>query len=403
MSTFRSEFAPFPSGTGLFVVARTRPLCYDRHIMILIEGGNIMESRAYNFNAGPAALPLEVLRQAQEQFVEFEGTGMSLMEMSHRGKSYESVHFETEKLLRELLSIPDGYKVLFLQGGASTQFAMVPMNLLPPGKKAAYVNTGAWASKAIKEAKMFGEVAIAATSEADGFMRIPSLSELSVPKDAAYLHLTSNETIGGTQWKAFPDTGELTLVGDMSSDILCRPLNVSQFGVIYAGAQKNLGPSGITIVIIREDLMAPPASPVPTMLQYATHAKSDSLYNTPPTFAIYMVNLVLKWLKKNGGAQAMERINNEKAGLLYDAIDGSGGFYRGCAQPDSRSIMNVTFRMENEELEKRFVKESEAAGFVGLKGHRDVGGLRASIYNAVPLESVRALVDFMQEFKQKNG
>ncbi|WP_123041628.1 3-phosphoserine/phosphohydroxythreonine transaminase [Cohnella candidum] len=362
-----------------------------------------MESRAYNFNAGPAALPLEVLKRAQEQFVEFEGTGMSLMEMSHRGKSYEGVHFETEKLLRELLSIPDGYKVLFLQGGASTQFAMVPMNLLSPGRKAAYVHTGAWAGKAIKEAKMFGEIAIAASTEADSFMRIPSLSELKVPEDAAYLHLTSNETIGGTQWQEYPDTGSVTLVGDMSSDILCRPLNVSQFGLIYAGAQKNLGPSGVTIVIMREDLIAPPAGAVPTMLQYATHSKSDSLYNTPPTFAIYMVNLVLKWLQEQGGAEAIERINKEKAGLLYDAIDGSGGFYRGAALADSRSIMNVTFRMENEELEKRFVKESEAAGFVGLKGHRDVGGLRASIYNAVPLESVKALVSFMKDFKQRNG
>jgi phosphoserine aminotransferase len=362
-----------------------------------------MENRAYNFNAGPAALPLEVLRQAQEQFVEFEGTGMSLMEMSHRGKSYEGVHFETEKLLRELLAIPDGYKVLFLQGGASTQFAMVPMNLLAPGRSGAYVNTGAWAGKAIKEAKMFGDVAVAASSEEGGFTRIPSPGELVVPENAAYLHLTSNETIGGIQWNAFPDTGSLPLIGDMSSDILCRPLNVSQFGLIYAGAQKNLGPSGITIAIIREDLLAPPSVPVPTMLQYATHAKSDSLYNTPPTFAIYMVNLVLKWLKKSGGAEAMERINSEKAGLLYNAIDGSGGFYRGVAQPDSRSIMNVTFRMENEELDKSFVKESEAAGFIGLKGHRDVGGLRASIYNAVPMESVRALGGFMEDFKQRNG
>ncbi|MBW5446896.1 3-phosphoserine/phosphohydroxythreonine transaminase [Cohnella sp. CFH 77786] len=362
-----------------------------------------MESRAYNFNAGPAALPLEVLRQAQEQFVDFEGTGMSLMEMSHRGKTYEGVHYETEKLLRELLSIPDGYKVLFLQGGASTQFAMVPMNLLSPGRKAAYVHTGAWAAKAIKEAKMFGDVTIAATTEADGFMRIPAASELAVPEGAAYVHLTSNETIGGTQWQAYPDTGSVPLVGDLSSDILCRPLNVSQFGLIYAGAQKNLGPSGVTIVIIREDLLAPPAHAVPTMLQYATHAKSDSLYNTPPTFAVYMVNLVLKWVKSKGGAEAMERINQEKAQLLYGAIDRSGGFYRGCSSLDSRSIMNVTFRMENEELEKRFVKESEEAGFVGLKGHRDVGGLRASIYNAVPADSVRALVEFMDEFKRRNG
>jgi phosphoserine aminotransferase len=362
-----------------------------------------MANRAYNFNAGPAALPLEVLQQAQEQFVEFEGTGMSLMEMSHRGKSYEGVHFEAEKLLRELLAIPEGYKVLFLQGGASTQFAMVPMNLLAPGKKGVYVNTGNWATKAIKEAKMFGEVAIAASTESDAFMRVPSVGELVIPADAAYFHLTSNETIGGTQWKEYPNLGSIPLIGDLSSDILSRPLNVSQFGMIYAGAQKNLGPSGVTIVIIREDLIGSPSRPVPTMLQYATHVKSDSLYNTPPTFAIYMVNLMLKWIKNNGGAAAMERLNGEKAELLYGAIDNSGGFYRGCAHSGSRSNMNVTFRLENEELEKLFVKESEAAGFVGLKGHRDVGGLRASIYNAVPVGNVRALVAFMNSFKQRNG
>jgi len=362
-----------------------------------------MESRAYNFNAGPAALPLEVLKQAQEQFVDFEGAGMSLMEMSHRGKSYDHVHFETVSLFRELLQIPDGYKVLFLQGGASTQFAMVPMNLLKPGRRAAYIHTGAWAGKAFKEAKVFGEAVIAASTEADNFMRVPDASELQVPQDAAYVHLTSNETIGGTQWAAYPDTGSVPLVGDLSSDILCRPLNVSQFGLIYAGAQKNLGPSGVTIVVIREDLAGKPALTVPTMLQYATHAAKDSLYNTPPTFAIYMVNLVLKWLKAQGGAAAIERLNREKAGLLYREIDGSGGFYRGCAQVGSRSIMNVTFRMASEELEQRFVKESIAAGFVGLKGHRDVGGLRASIYNAVPLEHVRALADFMRTFMQNNG
>lgn len=362
-----------------------------------------MENRAYNFNAGPAALPLEVLQKARDEFVDFDGTGMSLMEMSHRGKTYEAVHFETISLLRELMGIPDGYKVLLLQGGASTQFAAVPMNLLSPGKVAAYVHTGSWAEKAIKEAKMFGEVAIAASTEADGFMRIPAAGELQIPENAAYLHLTSNETIGGIQWQAFPDTGAVPLVADMSSDILCRPVNISQFGLIYAGAQKNLGPSGVTVVIIREDLIRKPSMPVPTMLQYEVHAKNDSLYNTPPTFAIYMVNLVLKWIKEKGGPEAMETVNRQKAGLLYSVIDESGGFYRGPADPASRSIMNVTFRLANEELEKLFVKESEAAGFVGLKGHRSVGGLRASIYNAVPMESVQALVSFMQEFKRRHG
>ncbi|MBB6669649.1 3-phosphoserine/phosphohydroxythreonine transaminase [Cohnella nanjingensis] len=362
-----------------------------------------MANRAYNFNAGPAALPLEVLQQAQEQFVEFRGSGMSLMEMSHRGAIYEGVHQETEQLLRELLNVPEGYKVLFLQGGASTQFAMVPMNLLKPGTVGAYVATGSWATKAIEEAKLFGETTIAASSEADQYKRIPAAAEIALPDNAAYLHVTSNETIEGTQWASYPDTGTVPLIGDLSSDILCRPLNVSQFGLVYAGAQKNLGPSGVTIVIIREDLIGKPAGPVPTMLRYATHAKTDSLYNTPPTFAIYMTNLVLRWVKAQGGAAGVERVNQEKAGLLYAAIDGSDGFYRGFAETGSRSVMNVTFRLASEELEKQFAKESEAQGFSGLKGHRSVGGLRASIYNAVPLENVRALVDFMGDFARRNG
>lgn len=363
-----------------------------------------MANRAYNFNAGPAALPLDVLKAAQEQFVEYENSGMSLMEMSHRGAIYEKVHYEADSLLRELLGIPDGYKVLFIQGGASTQFAMIPMNLLRPGQTAAYVSTGSWATKAIQEAKLFGETAIAASSEADKFMRIPAISELNYASDAAYLHLTSNETIEGTQWAKYPTTGSVPLVGDMSSDILCRPVDVSKFGLIYAGAQKNLGPSGVTIVIIREDLIRKPEiAGVPTMLRYDTHAKADSLYNTPPTFAIYMVGEVLKWVKSQGGAAAMQKLNTEKANLLYNLIDGSDGFYRGCAMQGSRSIMNVTFRLGSEELEKQFAKESEQQGFVGLKGHRSVGGLRASIYNAVPLESVRALTEFMKDFRQRNG
>ncbi|MBO9596283.1 MAG: 3-phosphoserine/phosphohydroxythreonine transaminase, partial [Cohnella sp.] len=288
-----------------------------------------MANRAYNFNAGPAALPLEVLQKVQEQFVEFENSGMSLMEMSHRGAIYEKVHFEAEALLRELLAIPEGYKVLFVQGGASTQFAMIPMNLLRPGATAAYVATGSWATKAIQEAKLFGDTVIAASSESDSYKRIPAISELKYASDVAYLHLTSNETIEGTQWSEFPDTGDVTLIGDMSSDILCRPIDVSKFGVIYAGAQKNLGPSGVTIVIIREDLITKPAMAVPTMLRFDTHAKADSLYNTPPTFAIYMVSEVLKWVKANGGAAGMEARNREKANLIYEAIDNSNGFYKG--------------------------------------------------------------------------
>lgn len=362
-----------------------------------------MTARAYNFNAGPSALPLEVLQQAREELVNFNGTGMSLMEMSHRSKEYEEVHAETAALFRELLGIPDGYKVLFVQGGASTQFAMVPLNLAGPGRSGAYVLTGSWAKKAYREAQLLGGATVAASTEGEHLARMPKPDELSIPADAAYLHLTSNETIEGTQWSQYPDTGGVPLVADMSSDILSRPVDVSRFGLIYAGAQKNLGPAGVTVVIIREDLVREPAWPVPTMLRYETHAKHDSLYNTPPTFAIYMMNLVLKWIKRNGGAAAMEARNREKADLLYAAIDASGGFYRGCAQPDSRSIMNVTFRLADGELEKRFLAEAAANGFVGLKGHRSVGGLRASIYNAVPLEHVRSLVDFMNEFRRRNG
>lgn len=362
-----------------------------------------MAQRAYNFNAGPAALPLEVLQQAQEQFVEFQGAGMSIMEMSHRSAEYEGVHNETQTLLRELFGIPDNYKVLFLQGGASTQFAMIPMNLLAPGKTGAYVMTGSWADKALKEAKLFGETAVAASSADDGFRYTPAVSDIVLPENAAYVHLTSNETIEGTQFKAFPDTGSVPLIADMSSDILSRRVDVSRFGLIYAGAQKNLGPSGVTVAIIRDDLGAESPKTVPTMLRYDTHVKNNSLYNTPPSISIFLMNLVLKWIKGQGGLEALERKNIEKTGLIYEAIDASGGFYKGFAREGSRSTMNVTFRMENEELEKRFVKASEQAGFVGLKGHRSVGGLRASVYNAVPYESCKALAEFMADFQRRNG
>lgn len=362
-----------------------------------------MSQRAYNFNAGPAAIPLAVLERAQKEFVEFQNSGMSIMEMSHRGAIYEQVHNETEQLLKQLLSIPEGYKVLFLQGGASTQFAMIPMNLLTEGKVGSYVLTGSWADKAYKEAKLIGETHIAASSEADKFMRIPSLEELEVPEQAAYLHITSNETIEGTQYQQYPDTGKTPLIADLSSDILCRPLDVSKFGMIYAGAQKNLGPSGVTVVIAREDLISQSPKTLPTMLRYDTHFKNNSLYNTPPSFAIYMVNQVLKWLQEQGGLAAVEKKNREKAGVIYQAIDQSGGFFRGCAQQESRSLMNITFRLPSEDLEKLFVKESEQKGFVGLKGHRSVGGLRASTYNAVPYESCAALAEFMADFKRQHG
>lgn len=362
-----------------------------------------MNNRAYNFNAGPAALPLEVLEQAKEELTDFQGTGMSVMEMSHRSKAYEQVHNETQQLFRELLNLPDSYRVLFLQGGASLQFAMIPMNFLGEGQTASYVHTGSWANKAIKEAKLFGEVHIAASTKDENFTRVPSPGEIEVKETSSYLHITSNETIGGIQYKTFPDTGKVPLIADMSSDILSRPIDAGKFSLIYAGAQKNLGPSGVTVVILSEDLLGKARKDLPTMLQYATHAENNSLYNTPPVYSIYMMNLVLKWIRKNGGLAAMERMNAEKAQLIYDVIDASGGFYKGVAQKESRSMMNITFRMETEELEKQFVKASEEQGFVGLKGHRSVGGLRASVYNAVPYESCKALADFMQDFARRHG
>ncbi|OMF32149.1 phosphoserine transaminase [Paenibacillus sp. FSL H8-0548] len=360
-------------------------------------------TRAFNFNAGPAAIPLEVLKQAQEQFVDYKGAGMSIMEMSHRSNLYEDVNNETQALLRELFGVPENYEVLLLQGGASTQFAMLPLNFLTAGKQGAYVMTGAWAEKALKEAKLVGDAVVAASTEADKFMRMPTLSEIVVPDNAAYLHLTSNETIGGTQFKEFPETGDVPLIADMSSDILSRPIDVSKFGVIYAGAQKNLGPSGVTVVIIRKDLAENSPKTIPAMFRYATHAKSKSLYNTPPSFSVYMMKLVLEWIKEKGGVAQLDQFNHDKTKLIYDAIDQSGGFYSGCAQPQNRSLMNITFRIQTEELEKQFVKESEKEGFVGLKGHRDVGGLRASTYNAVPLESCQALSQFMLDFQKRNG
>ncbi|MCQ6558649.1 3-phosphoserine/phosphohydroxythreonine transaminase [Paenibacillus mendelii] len=362
-----------------------------------------MTKRAFNFNAGPAALPLEVLQQAQEQLVDYEGAGMSIMEMSHRSEIYENVNGGTQSLLRELFGIPSNYKILFLQGGASTQFAMIPMNLLKAGQVGSYVMTGSWADKAIKEAKLIGETAVAATSEADKFNRIPNISDIQIPANSAYLHVTSNETIEGTQYQQFPVTGAVPLIADMSSDILSRPIDVSKFGMIYAGAQKNLGPSGVTIVIVREDLVEESPKSIPTMLRYDTHVKNNSLYNTPPSFSVYLVNLMLKWVQSRGGVAAIEQYNRDKTKLIYDTIDQSGGFYRGFADAGSRSAMNITFRIQTEELEKQFALESEQHGFIGLKGHRSVGGLRASTYNAVPLESCKALAEFMSDFQKRNG
>ncbi|KKO53629.1 3-phosphoserine/phosphohydroxythreonine transaminase [Paenibacillus sp. DMB20] len=362
-----------------------------------------MSKRAYNFNAGPAALPLEVLERAQAEFVDFRESGMSIMEMSHRGAIYESVHNEAQERMLSLLGNPSGYKVLFLQGGASTQFAMIPMNFLGEGQQANYVMTGSWAGKALKEAQLIGKTHVAATSEASKYMDLPRLDDIKLSDHPAYLHMTSNETIEGTQFKAFPDIGSVPLICDMSSDILSRPFDLNQFAMVYAGAQKNLGPSGVTVVLAREELISESPKHLPTMLRYSTHSGNNSLYNTPPSFGIYMINEVLKWIEERGGLQGIEESNRKKAELIYDAIDGSEGFYSGCVNPDSRSHMNVTFRLASEELEKAFIKASEQEGFVGLKGHRSVGGLRASIYNAVPYESCKALVDFMAHFKQQNA
>jgi phosphoserine aminotransferase len=358
-------------------------------------------ARVHNFNAGPAVLPLEVLQEAQKELVDFNGTGMSIMEHSHRGKDYEAVHNEAIANLRELLGIPENYAVLFLQGGASMQFAMVPMNLLLPGTVADYTNSGAWASKAIKEAKLIGKVNVAADCGKEIPTRVPRENELKLAQGAAYVHITSNETISGAQWKTFPKT-QAPLVADMSSDFMSRPFNVADFGLIYAGAQKNLGPSGVTLVIVRKDLAEKAPATIPTMLRYQTHIEENSLYNTPPTFGIYVLALVTRWVKKMGLAN-LYRQNVEKAGKLYAAIDGSGGYYKATAVKECRSDMNITWRLPSEALEEQFVKDASKAGMKGLKGHRSVGGIRASIYNAFPPAGIDALVSFMKEFQKKNG
>jgi len=361
-----------------------------------------LTQRAYNFNAGPSALPLEVLENAQQQLVNFRNSGMSIMEMSHRSAIFDEVHNEAIALLKKLYAIPENYEVLFLQGGASLQFTMVPMNFLQADKKASYVLSGSWAEKAFKEAKLFGTPVEAASTKENKYRNIPALSEIQFNEDDAYLHITSNNTIYGTQWKEFPETGNVPLVADMSSDILSKPVDISKFGIIYAGAQKNLGPSGVTVVIIRKDLLEKANKDIPTMLKYTTHTDGNSLYNTPPTFGIYMLGEVLKWVDAKGGVEAIAKLNEEKAQVIYDAIDNSNGFYTGHATPESRSFMNITFRVANEELEKQFLAEAKAAGFIGLNGHRSVGGCRASTYNAVPLETCKALRDFMVAFQQKH-
>ena len=360
-----------------------------------------MPDRIYNFSAGPATLPYEVLVQAAEDIVNFHDNGIGLIEMSHRSKDFVAVVDECEALLRELMGIPDNYKVLFLQGGASTQFAMVPMNLLGPGKSATYLNTGVWSKKAIKEAKLFGTIDVPYSSEDTVFSSVPLPDEYQAAPGAEYLYFVSNNTIYGTQFHQFPET-DVDLVCDMSSDILSRQIDVSRFGVIFAGAQKNMGPAGCTVVIIRDDLLDRTPDNVPTMLCYKTHADKGSMFNTPPCFAIYTIGLVLKWLKDLGGLPTMEKMNRDKAELLYEAIDNSD-FYRGHAKFDSRSLMNITFNLPTPELEAQFIQEATAKSLNGLKGHRSVGGCRASIYNAFPREGVEKLIEFMVEFEKKNS
>ena len=357
--------------------------------------------RVFNFSAGPAMVPEEVLQQAQAEMLDWNGSGMSVMEMSHRGKDYLSIAERAAADLRELLAIPSNYKVLFLQGGASQQFAMVPMNLLGGGS-ADYVNTGAWSKKAIAEGKKLGTVKIAATTEADKFMRAPAQAELQLDPQAAYVHYTPNETIGGVEFPHVPETGGVPLVADFSSTILSRPIDVAKYGVIYAGAQKNIGPAGLTVVIVREDLVGRAPAGTPAMLDYRTHVENDSMYNTPPTYAWYVAGLVFAWLKKNGGLAAMGALNERKARKLYAAIDGSG-FYRNPVDPGSRSWMNVPFTLPKPELDEVFLKEAKQAGLVTLKGHRSVGGMRASIYNAMPEAGVDALIAFMGEFAKRHG
>jgi phosphoserine aminotransferase len=360
-------------------------------------------SKVYNFNAGPAILPQPVIEQAQQELRDYHGRGMSILEMSHRSKEYEAINTEAEAAFKRLLGLGDEYRVLFLQGGASMQFAMLPLNFLPASATADYLVNGAWGEKAYEEGAKLGQARVAASTSAAGFSRVPAAGEIELSDAPAYVHITSNETIQGVQWQAWPDVGDRPLVADMSSDILSRPLDAHKFALIYAGAQKNLGPAGATVVIVRQSWLDSAGKTAPTMLRYATHAKNNSLYNTPPVYAVYLLNLVLEWIEETGGLEQMAKRNDLKAKTVYDAIDGSDGFYRGHAVPSSRSQMNVTFRLPSEELEKRFIAEATAAGMIGLAGHRSVGGIRASIYNAMSQEGAAALAGLMSEFARKNG
>jgi len=357
--------------------------------------------RVFNFNPGPATLPLPVLEEAQQELTNYRKTGMSVMEISHRSKEFEEIIADAEANLKELLGINDSHRVLFLQGGASTQFFMVPFNFLKEGETADYILTGSFAEKAYKEAIKLGNIHTASSTKESNYNHIPSPKNINFSDSPAFVHITSNNTIFGTQWKDYSVFKDVPLVADMSSDILCGPLDVSKFALIYAGAQKNLGPSGVTVVIIRKDLLERVPENIPSMLRYDIHAENDSLYNTPPSFSIYMVNLVLKWLKNQGGLEKVKEKNEKKASMIYNAIDNSNGFYSGHAEKDSRSIMNVTFRLPDEEKEKKFLAEAAQKGLVGLKGHRSVGGIRASIYNAMPFEGCEKLALLMENFSRE--
>lgn len=360
-----------------------------------------MTKRVYNFNPGPATIPLSALEKAQEELLDFKGTGMSIMEISHRSKEYSEVHTDATQLTRELMALPDEYKVMWLQGGASTQFYMVPLNLRQKGKTMDYVNTGTWSKKAIKEARFYGNVDIVASSEDKNFSYIPK--DINFSENAAFAHITGNNTIYGTEFQEWPEVpSDVPLACDMSSNIMDRVIDPKKFGVIYAGAQKNIGPAGVTLVIVREDLLDRIPEDTPTMQKWKTYADKDSLFNTPPCWAIYMCKLSLKYLKDLGGVSAIEKINKKKAKILYNIIDRSNSFYRGHAQPESRSLMNVTFNLPTPELEAKCVAEGLAKGLVGLKGHRSIGGMRASIYNAMPIDGVEILAKFLEEFQESN-
>ena len=358
--------------------------------------------RVFNFSAGPAVLPLTVLEEIQRDMLALPSAGMSILEISHRSAPFEAILAQAEADIRTLGGVPPNYKVLFLQGGASTQFSMVPMNLLTAGATADYIDSGSWADKAAKEAQKVGTVNVAATTKGEKYSRVPLQSELKLTPGAAYVHMTSNNTIEGTEFKALPDVGDAPLVNDTSSDMFSRPIDVAKHALIYSGAQKNMGPAGVTVVIVRDDMLARSQKSMPTMMNYAVHAENGSMYNTPPVFAVYALGLVMKWLLAQGGLAAIATVNERKAAKLYDEIDRTG-FYRGTAHADCRSLMNVTFRLGTEGLEKQFVKAATAAGLDGLKGHRSVGGMRASIYNAFPEQGVDALLAFMREFERKQG